>query len=90
MHAEAAECYRKASQLDPLNESYVNNLRVAEEWAEGRGEEAPAGAAAAAAAAGGFGAAGAAQVPNFQAIFSDPNLINMATQMLQNPNMLQM
>ncbi|CAG7815767.1 unnamed protein product [Allacma fusca] len=82
-HVKAAECYRKASQLDPLNESYVNNLKVAEEWADAN-EDNPGGAA------GGAAAAAAGQAPNFQAIFSDPNLINMATQMLQNPNMLQM
>jgi small glutamine-rich tetratricopeptide repeat-containing protein alpha len=30
-HHRARDCYKKAVELDPQNESYRNNLRIAEE-----------------------------------------------------------
>jgi len=79
----AYACYRKAFELEPDNESYMNNLRVAQENLQSQVADADAAAQAA-------GAGGAGGVPNIQTIFNNPSLINMATQMLQDPNMQNM
>lgn len=71
---EAYSCYLQAVELEPTNESYANNLRLVTESLEGNGEGDP-------------GASGA----NFFAdVFQNPQLLTMASQMLQDPNMQAM
>lgn len=85
-HESGYECYRKALELDPDNQSYQNNLEIAEQKLKE------------AAALGGFnqGSAGpaglGAQFGNmdFGQLFSDPNILNMATTMMSNPQVQQM
>jgi len=84
-HLRAYACYRKALELEPDNESYMNNLGVAQERLQNQ-----IGEAGAAAQAAGGGVGGDGVVPNIQTIFNNPSLINMATQMLQDPNMQNM
>jgi small glutamine-rich tetratricopeptide repeat-containing protein alpha len=78
-HIEAITCFQKAVSLDPGNESYINNLRysqsiLAQEMASGF--------------QGGGGAN--AEPRNINNFFNNPTLINMASQMLQDPSMQQM
>lgn len=77
----ALECYRKALELDPDNQSYQNNLEIAEQKL--REEAAKAGF--------GLGPAGGMGMPmDFAQMMSNPALINMAQTMMQNPEMQNM
>jgi len=76
-HHRARECYKKASELEPSNESYRNNLSIAEEKC-------------AEIEANPLGALGGMQMPgNFDigSVLGNPALMNMASQMMQDPNM---
>jgi len=84
-HESGYECYRKALELDPDNQSYQNNLEIAEQKLKE------------AAALGGFnqgpaGPAGLGGLGNmdFGQLFNDPNILNMATTMMSNPQVQQM
>ncbi|KAL8584574.1 hypothetical protein ACOMHN_002304 [Nucella lapillus] len=79
-HESARECYRKALELDPDNQSYQNNLEIAEQ----KLREAAAGAGFAAGPAGGLGGM------DIGSLLSNPQLMNMATNMMSNPQMQQM
>jgi len=74
-HQKAITCYRKAVDLEPTNDSYINNLRVSEEVVASGASD---------------GAMGGGPNFNLQGLFNNPNLIQMATQMLQDPNMQSM
>ncbi|CAL8109868.1 unnamed protein product [Orchesella dallaii] len=74
-HVDAILCYKKALELEPDNESYKKNLQISQHMML---QDVPAAQAQAAAS------------PNLQSFFSNPNLINMASQMLQDPSMQQM
>ncbi|XP_076352981.1 small glutamine-rich tetratricopeptide repeat-containing protein beta-like isoform X1 [Tachypleus tridentatus] len=80
-HARARDCYKKAVDIDPHNESYITNLRVAEE----RVRENPIGPA------GGQTGEASGSVPNtslnFSTLLTNPTLMNMATQLMQDSNM---
>ncbi|XP_013786316.1 small glutamine-rich tetratricopeptide repeat-containing protein alpha-like isoform X2 [Limulus polyphemus] len=80
-HARARDCYKKAVDLDPHNESYITNLRVAEE----RLKENPQGSA------GAQTGEASGNVPNtslnFSSLLTNPTLMNMATQLMQDSNM---
>jgi len=79
---EAIKCYNKAVELEPENETYKNNLKVAmDKRAESGGET-----------MGGLGNlfGGAGGMPDFSAVLSNPMLMNMATQLMQSNNMEQM
>lgn len=81
-YQQAKECFQQAIDLDPQNESYINNLKVAEEKIK-----------AASSSSGtrpddgrNFGAG--FNVPfDFSSVLSNPLLMNMATQIMQDPNM---
>lgn len=79
-HEPARECYRKALELDPDNQSYQNNLEIAEQ----KLREAAAGAGFAAGPAGGMGGL------DVGSLLSNPHLMNMATSLMSNPQMQQM
>ncbi|KAI1289984.1 Small glutamine-rich tetratricopeptide repeat-containing protein alpha [Halotydeus destructor] len=74
-HHRARECYKKASELDPQNESYKNNLAIAEEKVAELERSNPLGALG---GLGGF---------DIGSVLSNPALMNMASQMMQDPNM---
>ncbi|KAJ0172427.1 hypothetical protein K1T71_012400 [Dendrolimus kikuchii] len=65
-HREARAAFARASQLEPENESYKQNLRLAEERLTQRGER------------------GAMDLTG---LLQNPALLNMATEMLSDPNM---
>ena len=76
-HESAMECYRKALDLDPTNQSYQNNLEIAEQKLK---EEA---------AKAGFGM-GPTGGMDFSQLLNNPHVMDMATQMMGNPQMQQM
>lgn len=79
-HESAMECYRKALDLDPTNQSYQNNLEIAEQKLK---EEA---------AKAGFNMGPAAGMGglDFSQLLNNPHVMEMATQMMGNPQMQQM
>ncbi|XP_034313302.1 small glutamine-rich tetratricopeptide repeat-containing protein beta [Magallana gigas] len=78
-HESARECYRKALELDPTNQSYQNNLEIAEQKLKEAAMQA------------GFnmGPMGMGNM-DFSQMLNNPALMNMAQSMMQNPNMQQM
>ncbi|XP_062568112.1 small glutamine-rich tetratricopeptide repeat-containing protein beta-like [Saccostrea cucullata] len=78
-HESARECYRKALELDPTNQSYQNNLEIAEQKLKEAAMQA------------GFnmGPMGMGNM-DFGQMLNNPALMNMAQSMMQNPNMQQM
>ncbi|KAH9515400.1 hypothetical protein Btru_014367 [Bulinus truncatus] len=84
-HESAFECYRKALELDPDNQSYQNNLEIAEQKLKESATQA------------GFNAGNLGNLlrggmgnMDFGTLFSDPNIMNMATTMMSNPQVQQM
>jgi len=72
-HYRARDCYRKAVELDPQNESYRNNLRIADEKVAEQSSQ-PGGQ---------FGG-----MPfDLSSLLGNPALMNMATQLMSDPNM---
>ncbi|CAB3233939.1 unnamed protein product [Arctia plantaginis] len=65
-HREARAAFARASQLEPENESYRQNLRLADELLQQRGERPPL---------------------DLGGLLQNPALLNMATEMLADPNM---
>lgn len=65
-HREARQAYARAAQLEPENESYRQNLRLADEQLAAHGERAPL---------------------DLGGLLQNPALLNMATEMLADPNM---
>ncbi|BFY99216.1 hypothetical protein BsWGS_02256 [Bradybaena similaris] len=85
-HESAFECYRKAIELDPDNQSYQNNLEIAEQ----KLKEAAVQAGFNIGPAGSLGALGGLGNLDFATLFTDPNIVNMATTMMSNPQVQQM
>ncbi|XP_052256795.1 small glutamine-rich tetratricopeptide repeat-containing protein beta-like isoform X2 [Dreissena polymorpha] len=80
-HESAFECYRKALELDPDNQSYQNNLEIAEQ----KLQESAANA--------GFGmglGGGMPGMPGIGALLNNPAMMQMAQQMMSNPEMQNM
>lgn len=81
-HQRAKEAYVKAVELDPNNESYRNNLKIAEEKL------------ADASGAGGAGAAGGPQGANMmsmlRSVMNNPEIMQMAMRSLQDPRIQNM
>lgn len=65
-HAEARTAFARAAQLEPDNESYKQNLRLAEERCAQRGDR---------------------RQLDLGGLLQNPALLNMATEMLSDPNM---
>jgi len=94
-YQEAVDAYRTALELDPVNDSYKNNLDVAEKRvaaeAQARQQQGQqqgfANPFAAMMGGAGGGAAGGASPLDLTSILNNPAMINMATQMMSDPNM---
>ncbi|CAG2121933.1 unnamed protein product, partial [Medioppia subpectinata] len=67
-HLKSRDCYRKAVELDPSNESYRNNLKIAEDKVAEQSSQ--------------FG-----NPFDLSSLLSNPALMNMATQLMSDPNM---
>lgn len=79
-HESALECYRKALELDPGNQSYQNNLEIAEQKLQEM------------AAQSGFnmGMGGMPGMPNLGSMLNNPAMMQMAQSMMTNPEMQNM
>lgn len=93
-HRQARDCYKKALELEPDNDGYSRNLAIAEE----KLTSAPAppanplagllsGGGGLANLAGAFNGSGA---PDLSSLLSNPALMNVATQLMADPNMQNM
>jgi small glutamine-rich tetratricopeptide repeat-containing protein alpha len=80
-HFQARDCYKKAAELDPQNESYKNNLSIAEEKVADIERQDPLGPFRNMGLGGGPGGF------DLGAILNNPALMNMASQLMQDPNM---
>merc|ERR1712018_426286 len=83
-HKEAVECFKKAIDIEPENESYQSNLKLAEEKLSSTGSP---GAANAAFPPGMMGGLGGMDINN---LLNNPALMNMATTMMSDPSVQQM
>merc|ERR1719400_823171 len=82
-HKEAIECFKKAIVLEPENESYKSNLKLAEEKLASTGISPGPGAFA-------MPPPGALGGLDLGGLLGNPALMNMATTMLADPNIEQM
>ncbi|MFH4983166.1 hypothetical protein AB6A40_009875 [Gnathostoma spinigerum] len=83
---QAAEAYKKAAELDPNQESYKHNLKIAEEKMKEMQN-----ASRQAFGAGFNSSSGAVPgMPDFTQLLNNPTLVNMATQALSDPNIQNM
>lgn len=75
-HKEAKECYQKASEMEPDNECYKNNIQLAEEKLAQQGVS-------------NMGLCGPAGLGNMDllSIIGNPAFVNMAQQMITDPEM---
>ncbi|KAA0184387.1 hypothetical protein HAZT_HAZT004002 [Hyalella azteca] len=91
---EARDCYKRALELEPENESYASNLSIAEEALAASAQQ-PAnplagllsGGGGLAGLAGAFNSSGA---PDLSGFLANPALMNVATQLMSDPNMQNM
>ncbi|XP_071521771.1 small glutamine-rich tetratricopeptide repeat-containing protein alpha-like isoform X3 [Panulirus ornatus] len=94
-HQQAKECYKKALELEPDNESHRGNLAIAEEKLLSEPQHRPN--------SGGFGPGvglpfglgnlaglGGSGGPDLSSMLNNPALMNMATQLMSDPNMQNM
>merc|ERR1711881_391683 len=83
-HKEAVECFKKAIEIEPDNESYQSNMKLAEEKLMTSGSP---GTANAAFPPGMMGGLGGMDINN---LLNNPSLMNMATTMMSDPSVQQM
>ncbi|KAF2353103.1 SGTA homodimerization domain [Trinorchestia longiramus] len=93
---EACNCYRRAVELEPENESYASNLSIAEEkLASSSQQQQPANPLAGLLSGGGglaglAGAFNSSGTPDLSGLLANPALMNVATQLMSDPNMQNM
>ncbi|PIK60982.1 Small glutamine-rich tetratricopeptide repeat-containing protein beta [Apostichopus japonicus] len=85
---KAKEAYQKACVLDPSNESYQTNLRIAEQKLQETSLNADGANPGPGIDLGSLGPSLGGL--DLSSLMSNPALMNMASSMLQNPNMQQM
>ncbi|XP_002738141.1 small glutamine-rich tetratricopeptide repeat-containing protein beta-like [Saccoglossus kowalevskii] len=83
-HEKARDAYKKAIELDPDNASYITNLKIAEQKLR---EINLGGGGGGIPGFGGFGGMGPGGMPDMGALLGNPALMNMASTMMQNPEM---
>jgi len=87
-HKEAVENFKKALEMEPDNDSYKSNLQIAQDKVSTQGS--PGGGSMFAGMPGMPGAGGAPGGFDLGGFLNNPALMNMATQMLSDPNMQNM
>jgi len=87
-HKEAVENFKKALEMEPDNESYKSNLQIAQDKVSTQGS--PGGGSMFGGMPGMPGAGGAPGGFDLGGFLNNPALMNMATQMLSDPNMQNM
>lgn len=88
-HRKAKECYQKALELEPDNESYRGNLSIAEEKLRSE-PQAPPNPFAGLGGLGSLAGLGGPGGPDLSNLLNNPALMNMATQLMSDPNMQNM
>ena len=83
-YKESLEAYQKAVQLEPENESYRVNVKISEDNLKQSTPEMPQGPF------GNFLSGAAPDGFDFGAILSNPNLVNLASEMMADPAMLSL
>uniref|UniRef100_A0A0M3HWF5 SGTA_dimer domain-containing protein n=1 Tax=Ascaris lumbricoides TaxID=6252 RepID=A0A0M3HWF5_ASCLU len=84
-YEQAVDAYKRALELDPNQESYKNNLKIAQEKVKELENAARnAFSAGAAAGAGGFPFGGG--IPDMAEVLNNPAMMQMATQLMSDPN----
>ncbi|CAO4366009.1 unnamed protein product [Caenorhabditis nigoni] len=90
-YEHAAEAYKKALELEPNQESYKNNLKIAEDKLKEMENARPAQGANPLAglfgAMGGGGMGGMPGMPNMNALLSEPGLMEAASQLMNDPGL---
>jgi len=87
---EAKECYQKACDLDPTNQSYKDNLEaVKEKMASGGAAPGPGAVGTGMAAPPGMPGMPNLAGMDFSQVLNNPAFMNMAQQFMQDPNMQQ-
>ena len=89
-HKEAVESFQKAVELEPANESYKTNLQLAEEKLAQTGSPGPTAFPNLAGMAGPDGLMPSMGGMDLNGILGNPALMNMAQNMLSDPNMQAM
>ncbi|XP_068243176.1 small glutamine-rich tetratricopeptide repeat-containing protein alpha-like isoform X2 [Palaemon carinicauda] len=90
-HLQAKTCYLKALELEPDNESYKGNLAIAEEKLQSEPSQPTVNPFAGIGGLGGlFGGATGPGGPDLTGLLNNPALMNMATQLMSDPNMQSM
>ncbi|VDL86128.1 unnamed protein product [Nippostrongylus brasiliensis] len=92
-YEQAVEAYKKALELDPNQESFKNNLKIAEEKVKELEAAAQASGAQPNPFASMFGGAGGAPLPagvDFASLFNNPQMLNMAQTLMNDPNIQNM
>lgn len=84
---QAVEAYKKALELEPNQESYKNNLKIAED--KMKEMENAARQSFGAGGAGGF-PFGMPGIPEMSQLLNNPAMVNMATQLMSDPNIQNM
>uniref|UniRef100_A0A915AU55 SGTA homodimerisation domain-containing protein n=1 Tax=Parascaris univalens TaxID=6257 RepID=A0A915AU55_PARUN len=84
-YEQAVDAYKRALELDPNQESYKNNLKIAQEKVKELENAARnAFTAGATAGAGGFPFGGG--IPDMAEVLNNPAMMQMATQLMSDPN----
>ncbi|VDK41862.1 unnamed protein product [Anisakis simplex] len=96
-YEQAVDAYKKALELDPNQESYKNNLKIAQDKVKEMESAARQAFSAGAAAAAGAGlgtadvsdlsGAGLGTTDNMTEMLNNPAMMQMASQLMQNPNL---
>jgi len=89
-HKEAVENFKKALELEPDNESYKSNLQIAEDKVQTVGSPGGMATAGGLGGLGGMGGMPGMGGMDLSGFLNNPALMNMATTMLQDPNMQNM
>lgn len=89
-HQQAKMCYLKALELEPDNDSYKGNLAIAEEKLRSEPSQPPVNPFAGMGGLGGLLGGGGAGTPDIGSLLNNPALMNMATQLMSDPNMQNM
>lgn len=89
-YQEARDAYKKALELEPNNDSFKNNLKIAEDKIEETSRQGRTGGLGGAGAPGGFGGFPGLGGFNPMELLNNPAMLQMAQQFMNDPNMQNM
>ena len=89
-HKDAVDCFKKALELEPDNESYKTNLQLAKDKLESAPQQQQTAPAMGGLPFPGMMGGGPGGGMDFSAMLNNPALMNMATSLMSDPNMQNM